>query len=91
MVESGQATATPTTYNGTPAYELSVNSSSDPFLNGTAYVARSDYQPLEIDYATQSGGKVVFSAYQYLPATPANNALLAVTSAHPGARVVNQP
>ena len=29
MVESGQATATPTTYNGTPAYKLSVNSSSD--------------------------------------------------------------
>ena len=91
MVDSGQATATPTRYNGTPAYKLSVNSSSDPLLNGTAYVARSDYQPLEIDYATHPGGKVVFSAYQYLPATPANNALLAVTSAHPGATVVNQP
>ena len=91
MVESGQATATPTTYNGTPAYELKVNSSSDTSLNGTAYVARSDYHPLEIDSAAHPGGKVVFSAYQYLPATPANNALLAVTSAHPGATVVNQP
>jgi hypothetical protein len=91
MVESGQAIATPTTYNGTPAYELSVNSSSDPSLNGTAYVARSDYQPLETDSAAHPGEKVVFSAYQYLPATPANNALLAVTSAHPGATVVNQP
>jgi hypothetical protein len=91
MVESGQAIATPTTYNGTPAYKLSVNSSSDTLLNGTAYVARSDYQPLELDSAAHPGGKAVFSAYQYLPATPANDALLAVTSAHPGATVVNQP
>ena len=91
MVESGQATATPTTYNGTPAYKLSVNSSSDTLLNGTAYVARSDYHPLELDSAAHPGGKAVFSAYQYLPATPANDALLAVTSAHPGATVVNQP
>ncbi len=91
MVESGQATATPTTYNGTPAYKLSVNSSSHPLLNGTAYVARSDYRPLELDSAAHPGGKVVFSAYEYLPATPANDALLAVTSAHPGATVVNQP
>jgi hypothetical protein len=91
MVESGQATATPTTYNGIAAYELSVNSSSNPNLTGTAYVARSDYQPLELDSAAHPGGKAVFSAYQYLPATPANDALLAVTSAHPGATVVNQP
>ena len=91
MVDSGQATATPTTYNGIPAYELSVNSSSDPLLNGIAYVARRDYRPLEIDSAAHPGGKVVFSAYEYLPATPANDALLAVTSAHPGATVVNQP
>jgi hypothetical protein len=92
MVESGQATATPTTYNGIPAYELSVNSSSDTLLNGTAYVARSDYRPLEIDSASHGGGKVVFSAYEYLPASAANDALLAVTSAHPDATVVmNQP
>jgi hypothetical protein len=90
MVESGRATATPTTYNGTPAYKLSVKSSSDTLLNGTAYVARSDYRPLELDSAAHPGGKVVFSAYEYLPATPAD-ALLAVTSAHPGATVVNQP
>ena len=70
MVESGQATATPTTYNGTPAYKLSVNSSSYTFLNGTAYVARSDYRPLELDSAAHPGAKVVFSAYEYLPATP---------------------
>jgi hypothetical protein len=91
MVESGQATATPTTYNGTPAYKIIVSSSGDPLLNGTAYVARSDYRPLELDSASHPGGKAVFSAYEYLPATPANDALLAVTSAHPGATVVNQP
>jgi hypothetical protein len=91
MVESGEATATPTTYNGTPAYELSVNSPSDTSLNGTAYVGRSDYRPLELDSAAHPGAKVVFSAYEYLPATPANDALLAVTSAHPGATVVNEP
>ena len=90
MVDSGQATATPTTYNGTPAYELKVNSSSDASLNGTAYVARSDYRPLEIDYTSHGAVKVVFTTYEYLPATPANDALLAVTSAHPDATVVNQ-
>ncbi len=88
MVDSGQATATPTTYKGTPAFELSVNSSSDPSLNGTAYVARSDYRPLEID---STSAKVVFSTYEYLPASPSNDALLAVTTAHPSATVVNQP
>ena len=91
MVESGQATAMPTTYNGTPAYKIIVSSSGDPLLNGIAYVARSDYRPLELDSAAYPGGKAVFSAYEYLPATPANDALLAVTSAHPGATVVNQP
>jgi len=91
MVDSGQATATPTTYNGIPAYELTLNPSGDTRLNGTAYVARTDYRPLEIDSAAHPGEKVVFSAYEYLPATPANDALLAVTSAHPGATVVNQP
>ena len=88
MVESGQATATPTTYNGIPAYELTLNPSGDTLQNGTAYVARSDYRPLETD---STSAKVVFSTYEYLPATPANDALLAVTSAHPGATVVEQP
>jgi hypothetical protein len=32
----------------------------------------------------------VFSTYEHLPATPANDALLAVTTAHPGVTVVNQ-
>ncbi len=87
MVNSGQATATQTTYDGTPAFELRVPASGDPNLNGTAYVARSDYRPLEID---STKGRIVVSTYEYLPATPANDALLAVTTAHPGATVVNQ-
>jgi hypothetical protein len=87
MVNSGQATATATTYGGIPAYEIQLNSSGDQLINGTAYVAQSDYRPLEID-STQ--GQVVFSTYEYLPETPANDALLAVTTAHPDATVVNQ-
>ena len=57
MVDSGQATATPTTYNGIPAYELTLNPSGDTLLNGTAYVARSDYRPLEIDSTSNGGGR----------------------------------
>jgi hypothetical protein len=87
MIHSGQATATKTTFDGIPAYELRVNASDGNVPSGTAYVAQSDYRPLEID---SSKGKVVLSAYEYLPATPANDALLAVTTAHPGATVVNQ-
>ena len=91
MADSGQATATPTTYHGIPAYKLTLNPSGEASLNGTAYVAQSDYRPLEIDYTSNGGTKVVFSAYEYLPATPANHALLTVTSTHPSATVVNQP
>lgn len=87
MVNSGQATVTQTTFDGIPAYELRLHASGDQFPNGNAYVARSDYRPLEID---STKGRIVFSTYEYLPATPANDALLAVTTAHPGVTVVNQ-
>ena len=90
MVNSGQATAAPTTYKGIPAYELRLHSPGDPVLNGTAYVARSDYRPLEIDSGASNGEKIVLSAYGYMAATPANDALLAITTAHPGTTVVNQ-
>ena len=88
MVDSGKATAAPTTYNGIPAYEITLNASAGTLSPGTAYVAQSDYRPLEID---SKDGKVVFSTYEHLPATPTNDALLAVTSAHPDATVVNSP
>jgi len=87
MVNSGQTTATATTFDGILAYEIQVNVPDGQLSNATAYVAQSDYRPLEID---SSKGKAVFSAYEYLPATPANDALLAVTTAHPGSTVVNQ-
>jgi hypothetical protein len=87
MVNSGQATATATTFDGIPAYEIQVNVSGGQLSNATGYVARSDYRLLETG---STKGKAVFSAYEYLPATPANDALLAVTTAHPGATVVNQ-
>jgi hypothetical protein len=90
MVDSGQATATQTTFDGIAAYELRLNASDGNVPSGTAYVAQSDYRPLEIDSTASNGDKIVFSAYDYMPATPANDALLAVTTAHPGARVVNQ-
>jgi hypothetical protein len=89
MVDSGQATATPTTFDGIPAYELRLHASGDKFLNGTAYVTQSDYRPIEIDSTASRGEKIVFSAYDHMPATPANDAPLAVTTAHPGVTVVN--
>ena len=42
-------------------------------MNGTAYVARSNYHPLEID---TRGERIVFQTYEYLPPTPTNQALL---------------
>lgn len=90
MVDSGQATATQTTFDGIPAYELRLHASGDKFLNGTAYVTQSDYRPLEIDSTASRGEKIVFSAYDHMPAMPANDALPAVTTAHPGATVVNE-
>ena len=87
MIHSGHATATPTRFDGIAAYELRLTASDGNVPSGTAYVARSDYRPLEID---STKGRVVFSAYEYMPATPANDALLAVTTAHPGVTVVHQ-
>jgi hypothetical protein len=77
LVASGQAHVdTSTTVAGVPAYKLSVSGASDRFLNGTAYVARSNYYPLEIDTTGNGGERIVVQRYEYLPATPANLALL---------------
>jgi hypothetical protein len=73
LVQSGKAhVAGATTIDGVAAYELSVSGSSDRFLNGTAYVAQSDYHPLEIDTTGNGGERIVFQTYEYLPATAAN-------------------
>jgi hypothetical protein len=77
LVKSGKAQVTGTaTINGVAAYKLSVSGSSDRFLNGTAYVAQSDYHPLEIDTTGNGGERIVFQTYQYLPATTANLAVM---------------
>jgi hypothetical protein len=77
LVKSGKAHVAGTaTINGVAAYKLSVSGSSDRFLNGTAYVAQSDYHPLEIDTTGNGGERIVFQTYQYLPATTANLAVM---------------
>jgi hypothetical protein len=77
MVQSGEARVDAVTaYAGVPAFKLSISGSSTRFLNGTAYVSRDDYHPLEIDTTDGGGERIVFQAYEYLPATPANLQLL---------------
>jgi hypothetical protein len=61
------------TFAGVSAYKLTVQGAADPWVNGTAYVARSDYHPLEI---VTRGERIAYQIYEYLPATPANQALL---------------
>lgn len=74
LVASGNAhVEAATTFDGVPAYKLTVTGASDRWLNGTAYVSRADYHPLEIEC---NGERIVFQTYEYLPATPANLQLL---------------
>jgi hypothetical protein len=77
LVQAGKATVDgTTTIDGASAYKLTVSGSSDRFLNGTAYVSRSNYYPLEIDTTGGGGEKIVFQTYEYLPASAANLALI---------------
>jgi hypothetical protein len=74
MVQSGQAHVdATTTFAGVPAYQLTVSGASDRWLNGTVYVSRADYHPLQIE---TNGERIMFQSYEYLPATAANQALL---------------
>jgi hypothetical protein len=77
LVQSGNATVAGTaTIDGVPAYQLTISGASDRFLNGTAYVAQSDYRPLLIETTANGGERIVFQTYEYLPATAANLQLL---------------
>jgi len=87
FVESGEATvADTTTIDGVQAYKLTVTGGPDPQLIGTAYVATSDYHPLEID---TNSGTIIYETYEYLPATTANLRLLDLATQHPGATIAN--
>ena len=73
LVQAQKATVDGTaTINGVAAYKLTVSGAADRFANGTAYVAQSDYRPLEIDTTGNGGERIVFQTYEYLPATAAN-------------------
>ena len=77
LVGAGKATVDETTtFDGVRAYKLTVAGSPERFLNGTAYVAASDYRPLELDTTANGGERIHFSAYEYLPATAANMRLI---------------
>ena len=73
MVASGQVQAIPTTFDGVAAYKLNVAGASDPWVNGTAYVARSNYYPLMIE---SNGETIRYQTFEYLPPSAANQRLL---------------
>jgi hypothetical protein len=74
LIRSGSARVdAPTTYDGVPAYRLTVHGAADPWVDGVAYVARSTYRPLMI---RSHGETITYRVYEYLPATAANQALV---------------
>lgn len=80
LVQSGRAQVTATALDGVAAYKLTINGSSDRFLNGTVYVARDDYHPLQIETGAGCLGTctetIKYQTYEYLPANAANLRLL---------------
>jgi hypothetical protein len=57
------------------------------------YFDKNDYRPRYLDDPQQSGPPVrlMVAAFEYLPMTPANRALLSVASQHPNARIESGP
>jgi len=58
------------------------------------YFDKNDYMPRYLDDPQRDGGDVVrlrVAAYEYLPMTPANRALLSISAQHPGARIDTKP
>jgi len=100
LVESGNArVVATTTLDGVSAYRLAVEGATARYLNGTVYVAVSDYRPLLIqtDFVSVRDGSetgtetIRYEAYEYLPADAANRALLDLAAQHPSARVLESP
>ncbi len=96
LLVSGHARVTgTTTIDGVAAYALSVSGLpsgwSSGAANGTYYVARNTYRPLLVQTTIECAPDancpetVHFNTYEYLPATPANLALLNLAAQHPGA------
>ena len=87
-----------TTVDGRPAYRLEVLGRPGPGIPPNAFlVAANTFAPIQIlTYARNRQGRIVVSrvtryrAYEELPATPQNLALLPLAT-HPGARVVDAP
>jgi hypothetical protein len=97
LVESGDARIdAETIFDGIAAYKLTVSGAAQHYLNGTVFVARDDYRPLQIETTTDTPAGPVsetirFEAYEYLPGTRASRALLDLAAQHPGARMVSTP
>jgi hypothetical protein len=95
LVESGDAKIEgETTFDGVAAYKLTVSGAAQQYLNGTVFVAKDDYRPLEIETTTNgrlgSGTETIrFQILEYLPATTASRALLDLAAQHPGAQMAS--
>ena len=97
LIASGQARVTGTTVvDGVPARTLAISGlpggRAGGAVNGTYDVAQSDDRPLLVQTTTDCGPgpcteTLRFQAYEYLPATAANLALLSLQAQHPGATI----
>jgi hypothetical protein len=92
LVQSGEARVTgTTTVDRTAVYRLTLGPASSATPAATAYVNERDYHPVLLDYSAAGGETIRYQAFEYLPATAANLALLDVAAQHPTARSTFKP